>query len=49
MRSTFKILFYANKGKGRTKTERLRGTERTKYEIYHAIGTGCLMWESCQN
>ncbi len=32
MRSTFKILFYANKGKRRTKTKRLRGTEKTKYE-----------------
>ena len=81
-RSTFNILFYANKGKekngivpimgrvtingtqsqfsckmsipltmwdvkgncakGRTKTERLRGTEKTKYEIYHAVGTGLL-------
>ena len=33
-------------GKGRTKTERLRGTERTKYEIYHAIGTGLLRCKS---
>ena len=31
-----------SKGKGRTKTERLRGTEKTKYEIYHAVGTGLL-------
>ena len=93
MRSTFKILFYANKGKekdgivpimgritingtqcqfsckhsiplamwdvkgncanGRTKTERLRGTEMTmvstnrpKYEIYHAVGTGLLRCNS---
>ena len=29
-----------SKGKGRTKTERLRGTEKTKYEICHAVGTG---------
>ena len=33
-------------GKGRTKTERLRGTERTKYEIYHAVGTGLLRCKS---
>ena len=93
MRSSFKILFYANKGKekdgivpimgritingtqcqfsckhsiplamwdvkgncanGRTKTERLRGTEMTmvstnrpKYEIYHAVGTGLLRCNS---
>jgi hypothetical protein len=93
MRSTFKILFYANKGKekdgivpimgritingtqcqfsckhsiplvmwdvkgncanGRTKTERLRETEMTmvstnrpKYEIYHAVGTGLLRCNS---
>ena len=93
MRSTFKILFYANKGKekdgivpimgritingtqcqfsckhsiplvmwdvkgncanGRTKTERLRGTEMTmvstnrpKYEIYHTVGTGLLRCKS---
>ena len=93
MRSTFKILFYANMGKqkdgivpimgritingtqcqfsckhsiplamwdvkgncanGRTKTERLRGTEMTmvstnrpKYEIYHAVGTGLLRCNS---
>ena len=26
-----------SKGKGRTKTERLRGTERTKYEIYRIV------------
>lgn len=26
-----------SKGKGRTKTERLRGTEKTKYEIYRAV------------
>ena len=35
-----------SKGKGRTKTERLRGTERTKYEIYHAVGTGLLRCKS---
>ena len=93
MRSTFKILFYANKGKekdgivpiigritingtqcqfsckhsiplvmwdvkgncanGRTKTERLRGTEMTmvstnrpKYEIYQTVGTGLLRCKS---
>ena len=28
-----------SKGKGRTKTERLRGTERTKYEIYRIVLT----------
>jgi hypothetical protein len=33
-------------GKGRTKTERLRGTERTKYEIYHAVGTALLYCKS---
>ncbi|MBQ8990264.1 MAG: relaxase/mobilization nuclease domain-containing protein [Prevotella sp.] len=33
-------------GKGRTKTERLRGTERTKYEIYHAVGTALLRCKS---
>ena len=99
MRSTFKILFYANKGKqkdgivpimgritingtqcqfsckhsiplvmwdvkgncanGRTKTERLRGTEMTmvstnrpKYEIYHAVGIGllrCKSWSEFAN
>ena len=32
MRSTFNILFYVNKSKRRTKTKRLRGTEKTKYE-----------------
>ena len=31
-----------SKGKGRTKTGRLRGTEKTKYEIYHAVGTALL-------
>ena len=35
-----------SKGKGRTKTERLRGTERTKYEIYRAIGTALLRCKS---
>ena len=35
-----------SKGKGRTKTERLRGTERTKYEIYHAVGTALLRCKS---
>ena len=35
-----------SKGKGRTKTERLRGTERTKYEIYHAVGTALLYCKS---
>ena len=35
-----------SKGKGRTKTERLRGTEKTKYEIYHAVGTGLLRCKS---
>ncbi len=33
-------------GKGHTKTERLRGTEKTKYEIYHAVGTGLLRCKS---
>ena len=33
-------------GKGHTKTERLRGTEKTKYEIYHAVGTGLLCCKS---
>ena len=35
-----------SKGKGHTKTERLRGTEKTKYEIYHAVGTGLLRCKS---
>jgi hypothetical protein len=35
-----------SKGKGHTKTERLRGTEKTKYEIYHAVGTGLLHCKS---
>ena len=35
-----------SKGKGRTKTERLRGTEKTKYEIYRAIGTALLRCKS---
>jgi hypothetical protein len=35
-----------SKGKGRTKTDRLRGTERTKYEIYHAVGTALLRCKS---
>ena len=35
-----------SKGKGRTKTERLRGTEKVKYEIYHAVGTGLLRCKS---
>ena len=35
-----------SKGKGRTKTERLRGTEKTKYEIYHAVGTALLRCKS---
>ena len=35
-----------SKGKGRTKTERLRGTEKTKYEIYHDVGTGLLRCKS---
>ena len=33
-------------GKGKTKIERLRGTEKTKYEIYHAIGTALLRCKS---
>ena len=39
-------------GKGKTKTERLRGTEKTKYEIYHAVGTGllcCKSWSEFAN
>ena len=35
-----------SKGKGRTKTERLRGAEKTKYEIYHAVGTALLCCKS---
>ena len=42
-----------NCAKGRSKTERLRGTEMTmvstnrpKYEIYHAVGTGLLRCKS---
>ena len=35
-----------SKGKGRTKTERLRGTEKTKYEIYRAVGTALLRCKS---
>ena len=41
-----------SKGKGRTKTERLRGTEKTKYEIYHAVGIGllrCKSWSEFAN
>ena len=41
-----------SKGKGRTKTERLRGTEKTKYEIYRAIGTAlmrCNSWSEFMN
>ena len=41
-----------SKGKGRTKTERLRGTERTKYEIYRAVGTAlmrCKSWSEFVN
>ena len=41
-----------SKGKGRTKTERLRGTEKTKYEIYRAIGTAlmrCKSWSEFVN
>ena len=41
-----------SKGKGRTKTERLRGTEKTKYEIYRAIGTAllrCKSWSEFEN
>ena len=33
-------------GKRRTKIERLRGTEKTKYEIYHAVGTALLRCKS---
>ena len=35
-----------SKGKGRTKTERLWGTEKTRYEIYRTIGTGLLRCKS---
>ena len=35
-----------SKGRGRTKTDRLRGTEKTKYEIYRAIGTALLRCKS---
>jgi len=35
-----------SKGKGHTKTNRLRGTEKTKYEIYHAVGTALLRCKS---
>ena len=35
-----------SKGKGRTKTERLRGTEKTKYEIYHAV---CIALLRCKS
>ena len=41
-----------SKGKGHTKTERLRGTEKTKYEIYHAVGTAllhCKSWSEFVN
>ena len=41
-----------SKGKGHTKTERLRGTEKTKYEIYRAIGTAlmrCKSWTEFVN
>ena len=41
-----------SKGKGHTKTERLRGTEKTKYEIYHAVGIGllrCKSWSEFAN
>lgn len=35
-----------SKGKGHTKTERLRGAEKTKYEIYRAIGVALLRCKS---
>ena len=35
-----------SKGKGHTKTERLRGTDKTKYEIYRAVGTALLCCKS---
>ena len=35
-----------SKGKGRTKSERLRGAEKTKYEIYRAVGTALLRCKS---
>ena len=41
-----------SRGKGRTKTERLRGTEKMKYEIYNAVGTflqRCKSWPEFVN
>ena len=41
-----------SKGKGHTKTERLKGTEKTKYEIYRAIGIAlmrCKSWSEFMN
>ena len=35
-----------SRGKGHTKTERLRGTEKIKYELYYAVGTGLLRCKS---
>ena len=41
-----------SRGKGHTKTERLRGTEKIKYELYYAVGTGllrCKSWSEFAN
>lgn len=41
-----------SRGKGHTKTERLRGTEKIKYELYYAVGTGllrCKSWSEFTN
>ena len=44
LKRKYKLTF--SKGKGHTKTERLRDTEKTKYEIYRAIGTALLRCKS---
>ena len=37
-----------SKGKGRTKTERLRGNEKTRYEIYRVVMTAIIQSKSWQ-
>lgn len=37
-----------SKGKGRTKTERLRGLEKTRYEIYRIVMTAIIQSNSWQ-
>ena len=44
LKQKYRLTF--SNGKGRTKTERLRGTEKKKYEIYHVVGTALLRCKS---